>query len=105
MPDDAHEMAACTVEKWALFIPAGKEDYPRTCPTFPLQAKKAACALQPLCARFKRSDDAVQTCRLSPAPQDGMGGKQVRCADKHGNATEPPDKLGCFKGIAGKLHP
>lgn len=28
MPDDAHEMAACAAEKWALCTPAGTEDHP-----------------------------------------------------------------------------
>lgn len=43
MPDDAHEVAACAAEKWALFIPAGKEDYPVQV----LLQAEGASALQP----------------------------------------------------------
>lgn len=43
VPDDAHEMAACAAEKWALCTPAGTEDYPVQ---LLLQAEGAS-ALQP----------------------------------------------------------
>lgn len=74
----------------------------------PSAGKSSLCSAAPagtLCARFKCPDNAAQMCQLSSAPRDLMGGKQMRHTNQHGNVTEKPDKLGCFKGIAGMLHP